>query len=60
MDRRQAVAELVRDPGGQLAEPRQAVLQPQLLFELDDVAEVGEQADRAVRAAAVVAQSARP
>ena len=50
MDGRQAVAELVGDAGGQLAEPRQAVLQPQLLFELHDLAQIGEQADRAVRA----------
>ena len=36
VDGRQAVAELVRDPRGQLADLRQAVLQPQLLLELDD------------------------
>ena len=36
MDRGQAVPELVRDAGRQLAEPGQAVLQPQLLLELDD------------------------
>ena len=35
VDRRQAVAELVRDAGGQLAEPRQRLLEPQLLLELD-------------------------
>ena len=50
MDRREAVAELVRDTRGELADLRQAVLQPQLLLELDDVGEVAEQADRAVRA----------
>ena len=49
MDRRQPVAELVGDAGGELAEPREAVLQPQLLFEIDDFAQIGEQADRAVR-----------
>ena len=55
VDRGQAVAEFVRDAGGQLAEPGEAVLQPQLLFEIDDFAEIGEQADRAVREARAVA-----
>ena len=48
MDGRQAVAELVRDARRQLAEPRQAVLQSQLIFEVHDLAEIGEQADRPV------------
>ena len=60
VNRRQAVAELVRDARGQLAEPRQAVLQPQLLFELHDLAEIGEQADRARRRARLRRESARP
>ena len=55
MDRGQAVAELVRDARGQLAEPREAVLQPQLIFQLDHVAEIGEQADRAVLVTGLVA-----
>ena len=50
VDRREAVAELVRDAGRQLAEPREAVLEPQLLFELHHVAEIGEEADRPVHA----------
>ena len=40
VDRGQPVAELVRDAGRQLPEPRQAVLEPQLLFELHDLAEI--------------------
>ena len=60
VDRRQPVAELVRDAGGQLAEPRQAVLQPQLLLEIHDLGQVAEQADRAVRCAWPRRGSARP
>jgi hypothetical protein len=48
VDRRQAVAKFMRDAGGQLADPREAVLQPQLLFQLDDVRKVGEEADDAL------------
>ena len=44
----ETVSKLVRDAGGQLAETRKTVLEPQLLFELDDVTEVAEQADGAV------------
>ena len=51
VNRRQPVAELVRDAGGQLADRRQAVLQPQLLFEILDRRQIGEQADRAVQLA---------
>ncbi len=37
VNRRQAVAELVRDAGGHLADLREALAQPQLLFELHTV-----------------------
>ena len=47
MDRRQAVAELVGQPGSELAETGQRVLQPQLLFERDDTREIGEETDDA-------------
>ena len=50
VDRRQAVAKLVRDPGGQLAEPCQRFLQPKLLFEMRDRGEIREQADDAAAA----------
>ena len=40
VDRGQPVAELVRDAGGQLPEPRQAVLQAQLLFQVHDLAQI--------------------
>ena len=40
MDGREAVAELVRDAGGHLAEPREAVLQPELLLELHHLGEI--------------------
>ena len=50
MNRRQAVAEFVGDAGGQLADLREALLQPQLLFHLHDRRQIGEEADRAVRA----------
>ena len=56
VNRRQAVAELVRDAGGQLAEARQRLLQPQLLLELDDVGQVREQADDAAAAAPAAAK----
>jgi len=46
VNRRQPVAELVGDAGGELAHARQRFLQPQLLLELDDRREVREQADR--------------
>ena len=45
VNRGQAVAELVRDAGGQLAHPRQAVLQAELLLECDDGREVREEAN---------------
>ncbi len=51
MNRREAVPEFVRQAGGQLAEPRQRFLQTQLLFELDDRGQVGEQADRGLQGA---------
>ena len=51
VDRREAVAEFVRDAGGQLADGREAVLQPQLLLELLHRGQIGEQADRAVQLA---------
>ena len=51
MNRRQAVPELVRDAGRQLADRREAVLQPQLLLEILDRGQIGEQADRAVQLA---------
>ena len=41
-------------PGGQFSETRQTVLQPQLLFELDDRCEVAEQADRPLQRHRVV------
>ena len=49
VNRRQTISKLVSDPGGQFAESRQAVLQTQLLFEVHDLREVGEQAHDAVR-----------
>ena len=45
----QPVAELVRDAGGELADPRQAVLQPHLLLERHDGREIREEANDAVR-----------
>ena len=51
MNRGEPVPELVRQAGGQLAEPRQRFFQAQLLFELDDRGQVGEQADRGLQAA---------
>ena len=55
VNRGEAVPELVRDARGQLAEPCEAVLQPQLIFEIRDLTEVAEQADRAVFVTAAVA-----
>ena len=49
LNRRQAVPELVRDAGRQLPHRRQAVLQPQLLFEILHRRQIGEEADRAVQ-----------
>ena len=49
MDRRQAVAELVRDARRQLAQPSERFLQAKLLFELDDIGEIREQADCTAR-----------
>ena len=47
MDRGETVPELVRQAGGQLAQTGQRVLEPQLLFELGDRREIGEEADGA-------------
>ena len=55
MDRGQAVPEFVRNARREFAEPCKAVLQPQLIFEIGNFTEVGEQADRAVFVTAVVA-----
>ncbi len=52
VDRGQAVAELVRDAGGQLPQPRQRFLEPQLLFQLAQRGEVRQQADDALAVAA--------
>ena len=52
VDRGQAVAEFVRDAGRQLPQPRQGVLEPQLLFQLAQGREVGEQAHDALAIAA--------
>ena len=60
MNRREAVAELVSDAGGHLAEPREAVLQPQLIFEVRDLAQIAEQANRAVRCGRPRRESAKP
>ena len=59
MNRRQPVPEFVREAGGQLAEPRQRFFQAQLLFELDDRGQIGEQADRGLQRASPP-QSATP
>ena len=56
VNRREPVPELVRDAGRQLADRRQAFLQPQLLFEALHGGQIGEQADRAVQIAVVVEQ----
>ena len=48
MNGREPVAELVRDARGQLPDLGQAVLQPQLLLELDDVGQIAEEADGAI------------
>jgi hypothetical protein len=48
VNRGETVAELVGDPRRELAEPGQAVLQPQLFFELHHLGEIREQADRAL------------
>ena len=47
VDRRQPVAEFVCDPCRQFAKPGQRFFQLQLLLELDDRREIGEQADGA-------------
>ena len=52
VDRREPVAELVGDAGGHLAEPSEAVLQPELFFELHHFGQIAEEADDAVRGAA--------
>src|SRR5205085_12650081 len=51
----QAVPEFVRDARREFAEPRQTVLEPELILEIGNFTEVGEQADRAVFVTAVVA-----
>ena len=56
VDGGQPVAELVRDAGRQLADRREAVLQPQLLFEIFDSGQIREQADGAVHRARAVRQ----
>ena len=56
MNRRKAVAELVRDPRGQLSDGREAVLQPQLLLEILDRRQVGEETDRPVQLSFAVEQ----
>ena len=55
VDCRQTVPELVRNARRKLAETREAVLQAQLILEIGDFAQIGEQADRAMFVAAVVA-----
>ncbi len=52
VDRGEAVAELVGDPGGHLPEAGQAVFQSELFLELHHFGEVAEQADDALRGAA--------
>ena len=49
MYRRQTVPEFVRDAGRQLPHRRQAVFQPQLLLEILDGRQIGEEADGAVQ-----------
>ena len=56
VNRRQAVAELVRDARRQLADLREALLQPKLLLHFDDRRQIGEQANGAVRLALAVRQ----
>src|SRR5688572_22751499 len=48
MDGGKPVAKLMRDPGGEFAETRERLLEPQLLVQFRDVGQVGEQADDAV------------
>ena len=55
MNRRQAVAELVGDAGGELAKTGQAVFQPELFFELHHFRQVREETHGAVRAASLLA-----
>ena len=59
VNRREAVAELVRDAGRQLADRREAFLEPQLLLEILDRRQIGEEADRAVQLAAARRTAAR-
>src|SRR5215208_2835368 len=47
MNRREAVAELVREAGGQLTEARQRLFQAQLLFQLHDRRQIREEANHA-------------
>ena len=56
VNRRQPVAEFMSDAGGELSEPRQRLLQPKLLFELDDRREVRKQADDAARVRLALAE----
>ena len=49
MNRRQAVAELVRDSRRQLPDGREAVFQPQLLLQILDRRQIREEANRAVQ-----------
>src|SRR5215467_13308017 len=49
MDRREPVAKLVSDAGGELADTGQAVFQTHLLFERDDRSQIREQTDDAMR-----------
>ena len=59
MDGRQPVAELVRDTGSHLAKPGQGFFQSQLLFELDDRREVGEQTDHPAGRSFALAEARR-
>ena len=46
VDGRKPVAELMRETGRELAQPRQRLFEAQLFFELDHRSEIGKQADR--------------
>src|SRR5436190_19388466 len=54
VNRREAVAEFVRDAGRQLADGREAVLETKLLLEIFHGRQIGEETDRAVKLAVLV------
>ena len=60
MNGREAVSEFVGESGRQLAQPRQRVLEPQLFFQLDDVRQVGKEADCACSSASLSGDTVTP